>query len=344
MSHVLQVVLINVCIFFINSIVLAQNVGIGTQSPTHSLHIVAAPTNPNQDPLRIDGLLQRNATDTVFLVVNPNNGVIRYLTTSDLLTIVEVVNTDDQNIDSLVLTGTVLTTYIEDGTSANIDLLGLLESSVFITTIKDSLLMDSNFLQVIKDSIDSDVDSLRLDSTVLTVYEDGQQKSVDLLGLASDTAFVNRITGRLVEAFFYIEDSVVSIPSGGSDIILMPQNISIPRASRVVVNYTTYPLPIGVGSTCQGALELWVDGAKVNSSYMSSDDFTTLVRMPIPTTGFYTLDLGAGIHTFELRAKVWSCGGNWQFNLDPITASYVGATAGDEDAFKSRLSLTIYTK
>lgn len=343
MSHVLQVVLINVCIFFINSIVLAQNVGIGTQSPTHSLHIVAAPTNPNQDPLRIDGLLQRNATDTVFLVVNPNNGVIRYLTTSDLLTIVEVVNTDDQNIDSLVLTGTVLTTYIEDGTSANIDLLGLLESSVFITTIKDSLLMDSNFLQVIKDSIDSDVDSLRLDSTVLTVYEDGQQKSVDLLGLASDTAFVNRITGRLVEAFFYIENSVVSIPAGSSDTILMPQTISIPRASRVVVNYTTYPLPVGAGSACQGALELWVDGAKVNSSYMSSDDFTTLVRMPIPATGFYTIDLPAGLHTFHLRAKVWHCGVNWQFNLNPVGV-YGGATAGDEDAFRSRLSLTIYTK
>ena len=142
--------------------------------------------------------------------------------------------TDDQNIDSLTLTGTTLTTYIEDGTPGAIDLLSLASDANFYNTIRDSLILDSNFtdsiqslivnndtfidslyitisdsllldtawLSTIQDSINTDdqnIDSVTLAQTILSVFiENGDSASTDLIGLASDSTFYRIIRDSLL--------------------------------------------------------------------------------------------------------------------------------------------------
>ena len=92
------------------------------------------------------------------------------------------VNTDDQNVDSVTLSGTTLTTYVEDGGSAGVSLDPVIDSAVVRT--KDSLLVDTAFLSELGDSINTDdqnVDSVTLTGTILTTYiENGGNSSVDL--------------------------------------------------------------------------------------------------------------------------------------------------------------------
>ncbi len=52
-------------------------VGIGTESPTNTLHI--KPTDPNEDPLRIENINKIMQGDSALLVLDPNTGVVRYL-------------------------------------------------------------------------------------------------------------------------------------------------------------------------------------------------------------------------------------------------------------------------
>lgn len=52
-------------------------VGIGTDAPTNTLHI--QPSDPNEDPLRIENLKQILQGDNSLLVVDPTTGVVRVM-------------------------------------------------------------------------------------------------------------------------------------------------------------------------------------------------------------------------------------------------------------------------
>ncbi|MEM6766158.1 MAG: hypothetical protein AAF655_14570 [Bacteroidota bacterium] len=61
----------------------AQNTGLGTSMPTHTLHIVPDPENLEPDPIRIDSLqYYQTLSDTAVLVTDPARGVIRYMPVS----------------------------------------------------------------------------------------------------------------------------------------------------------------------------------------------------------------------------------------------------------------------
>ena len=242
----------------------SQNVGIGQTFPTNTLHIT--PIVPGSEPLRVDALKAFSVGDTSFMVINPSNGVVRYMNISNLKTVIGKQKLDtsqivsiiynygdtllsntrfitnlgdtllnnysfqtnlrntllgdstflsnlsdsiETDIDSLILTGTILTAY-ENGTIASVDLSSLslkpdtsiilsllynngdtlITNSFFMKRLTDSLLGDSMFLSNLSDSIETDIDSLRLTGTILTAYENGKIVSVDLKPL-SDSINLN---------------------------------------------------------------------------------------------------------------------------------------------------------
>lgn len=196
---------------FIISNLFGQNVGIGTANPTNTLHV--KPINLGANPLKIEGLNTYNIGDTSILMINPVTGVVKYANTTDfinLLTSGGGISDDDQNIDSLTLIGIDLTTYIENGDSASVDLSFIIDSTysyliansdtLFINSdftdsivsimynSVDTLLYNSTFISDLRDSIDTDVDSVTLTGTVLTIYENGGGIFVDLSSLSDNDA------------------------------------------------------------------------------------------------------------------------------------------------------------
>ncbi|MCT4581399.1 MAG: tail fiber domain-containing protein [Flavobacteriales bacterium] len=183
---------------------IAQNVGVNQNNPTHSLHI--SPFTTGDDPLRVDGLQAYSVGDTSLLMINHSTGVVKYINTSDFVSIISGgagLGTDDQNIDSLILNGYTLTTFIENGNAASIDLSPLSDSissniinnnnfeNQVISILydnADTLLYNANFISSLQDSIDTDVDSLVLNNTTLTIYENGSNASVDLSTLSDNDA------------------------------------------------------------------------------------------------------------------------------------------------------------
>jgi hypothetical protein len=63
----------------------AQNTGIGTFTPTHTLHVKPDSTHPYLDPLRIENMQPyHSASDSLILVMSPDSGIIRYRPISTL--------------------------------------------------------------------------------------------------------------------------------------------------------------------------------------------------------------------------------------------------------------------
>ena len=64
----------------------AQNSGVGTSTPTHTLHIKPLDLNPVRDPIRIENLQSFvRASDSMILVVDPDSGVLRVMHIDTLL-------------------------------------------------------------------------------------------------------------------------------------------------------------------------------------------------------------------------------------------------------------------
>ena len=202
-----------------------------------SVDLLSLATNGNfYNTIRDSLLLDSNFTDSITNEIVNSNTLLDsiYINVSDSLLLdsswLAALNDsiDDQNIDSLILNGTILTTYIEDGGFASEDLLQLASNSSFLTTVRDSLLadsifasrvdsilrsdsnfingladsllLDSSWLAALNDSIDDqNIDSLILNGTILTTYiEDGGFASEDLLQLASNSSFLTTVRDSLL--------------------------------------------------------------------------------------------------------------------------------------------------
>ena len=72
---------------------LRAQVGIGTDSPTNTLHV--KPANPDEDPIRIEGLNQLMQGDSALLVVDPESGIIRYLHIDSLVNYISALDDPD---------------------------------------------------------------------------------------------------------------------------------------------------------------------------------------------------------------------------------------------------------
>ncbi|MEN8826749.1 MAG: hypothetical protein ABF264_00095 [Flavobacteriales bacterium] len=171
-------------ILFKSDISFSQNVGVGTTNPTNTFHIVRSISNPALDPLRVEGV--RNSTnDTSFLVID-SQGVVKYLTLSQLKGSVAV-NFDSIAIANLITYGDTLFSSV----SFTNDL------KTFIYNNGDTLFANQQWLDslsvLIGDSIDTDVDSLVLVGDSLHLYENGKQVSVRLTDMDSTNEAIDSI-------------------------------------------------------------------------------------------------------------------------------------------------------
>lgn len=75
------------CLYFLMLYpVRGQNTGVGTVTPTHTLHVKTVDGNPNRDPIRIEGLLNYfSGRDSAILLVNPDSGLVRILHIDSLM-------------------------------------------------------------------------------------------------------------------------------------------------------------------------------------------------------------------------------------------------------------------
>ncbi len=94
-------------LFALNGI--SQNVGIGTTTPTNTLHIKST----SGDPLKIEGLQGFSPSETSVLVVDPNTGIVRHMPEP-------LVGTDNQNLT--LGAGTVSTAILQINGGSNITL------------------------------------------------------------------------------------------------------------------------------------------------------------------------------------------------------------------------------
>ncbi len=263
-------IFIFVCLFFSVNII-AQNVGVGTNLPTNSLHI--KPMQTGDSPLRIEGLNAYNVGDSSILMINTATGIVKYVNTSDFISILYnegTLSEDSQNIDSLILTGTNLTTYIESGNPASVDLSFLIDSSFsyliantdtffvnqnftdsLVTVLyenADTLLYNSMFINDLRDSIDTNVDSVVLSGTILTIYEDGNGVFVDLSSIADNDPDPQNELQTISES-----NGVISLSDSGGSVdvgaiinskvlVASGQNVPGPNANtnEAVIDLSTY--------------------------------------------------------------------------------------------------------
>lgn len=99
---ILGLVLFIFTTFYANQ--MQAQVGIGTDSPTNTMHI--KPTDPNEDPLRIEDMNQIMQGDSAFVVIDPATGVIRYMEMSNFLDHVSL-SFDTSNTNELQNAGEV---------------------------------------------------------------------------------------------------------------------------------------------------------------------------------------------------------------------------------------------
>lgn len=182
--------------------IFSQNVGINQPNPTNALHI--SPFSIGDNPVRIDGVQPFAIGDTALLVINQTTGIVKYINRTDFVSLISnggELGTDSQNIDSLILNGYNLETFISNGNSASVDLSPLRDSIASSVTTNitfqenilsllydnaDTLLHNTTFINNLRDSIDTDIDSLVLNNNTLTIYENGTSASVDLSSLSDN--------------------------------------------------------------------------------------------------------------------------------------------------------------
>ncbi len=177
---------------------MSQRTGVNTTTPATTLHVVPF---GGDEPAKFDGLISYSPGDTNLLVVDPANGIVRYMSIGAISNLIRydsrrIVNIVSGRTDSLF----TQSSFIDSLTSViyrNGDT--LTQNSEFMDTmyynIMTDLMNDTNFINGMNDSID-DQNLIGMDlqgTTITTHIEDGSSASTNLIGLASDTSFTNTL-------------------------------------------------------------------------------------------------------------------------------------------------------
>lgn len=156
----------------------AQNMGVGTAAPSHTLHVKPKSNNPNPDPVRFEGLQGfRAAGDSVIIVANPDSGILRMM-----------------HIDSLIAT------HVRTFFNSNGKLNG-----------NRSLDLDGNKLQFLNGSVEVE------DTLTLTGYGDGLMMSEPSYLLAVEsTGEVVEVTPESLSPWTEEADSIYYLTSAAA--------------------------------------------------------------------------------------------------------------------------------
>jgi hypothetical protein len=146
--------------------VFGQNVGINEENPTHTLHV--KPFSSGDEPLRVEGVQPQLVGDTAIFIHNPNSGIVRYITLTNLTdTLINNFTNNDAFLDSIVS---------------------------IIYNYGDTLLYNSTFITNLQDSIDTHLDSLTFINNILTGWVDGTPYPVDLSDLEIEDTHLDSLT------------------------------------------------------------------------------------------------------------------------------------------------------
>lgn len=134
------------------------------------------------------------------------------------------------------------------------------------------------------------------------------------------------------------------VPQGTTvDVAGLTQTITVPagKSSILQMTATGYASQSSTSGnvSSQGAFSILINGAKLTTGYVSSQDANAggLVRLPSQGTIIVSTTLAPGTYTIKLIFKAWQS--EQQINLNAVTVPYGGAVSGDEDALKSRLTI-----
>jgi hypothetical protein len=175
---------------------------------------------------------------------------------------------------------------------------------------------------------------------ILNVDATGVVKKIPVSSLISTTAVV----GLLQSATEVIGTTQLTINANvTADLPGCVLTVVAGSNARLVITSSALPLPAAASAPVQGSIDLVIDGVKVTSQYYSATDApSTLVRLGNYSTVTKVYDVTAGSHTIKLQAKSWA--NNTIFNVDPVSAGYVGAAATDGNAMKCKVSVQSYTR
>ena len=171
-------------LFNIANISLAQNVGVGTTTPTNYFHV--SPPAGTIDPLRVE--LIRLYTTEQNLLVTDANGVVKYMPINDVLS-----NIDPNVLDSLIVStvlGNVDTIFNNQQVRDSVLSIVLNDWDSLYSLISDSLLRDSSWLNNLADTLNID-ETLTFagqydDSSIYYVDENTDTTVIDLSNIISN--------------------------------------------------------------------------------------------------------------------------------------------------------------
>ncbi|MGB1040871.1 MAG: hypothetical protein ACPGVD_08365, partial [Flavobacteriales bacterium] len=180
--------------------------------------------------------------DSLLLDKNYNN--IQYSSIADSLIkdnnwLATLKDSIDSDVDSLNLIGNNLNLY-EDGKVSSVELIELLKDQEFkdsifnnirdsilednnfnisrYGSISDSLIKDGNWLDIVQDSIETDLDSVRLLGTIIQVFENERTVSADLMELTTNSQFLNSLRDSIdtrIDSVSLLGDTALALFSKG---------------------------------------------------------------------------------------------------------------------------------
>lgn len=158
---------------------------------------------------------------------------------------------DDQNIDSVTINGTVITVFIEDGNSASADLIGIASDSLFYTTIANNLVTNDTTLKWFRDSVNVLTNIFNTDSTISYVDENGDTTVIDVLAMIDSSETLTFVSQIGDSSFSYTnEDGVIDTInlSGLRDHDWYDKNTGLAPTSINDTIYTNGYIGIGISN------------------------------------------------------------------------------------------------
>jgi len=274
-------------LFNIANISLAQNVGVGTTTPTNYFHV--SPPAGTIDPLRVE--LIRLYTTEQNLLVTDANGVVKYMPINDVLS-----NIDPNVLDSLIVStvlGNVDTIFNNQQVRDSVLSIVLNDWDSLYSLISDSLLRDSSWLNNLADTLNID-ETLTFagqydDSSIYYVDENTDTTVIDLSNIISNV--LNNLGASLTD----------------------DQNIS-----GSGLNGTTLTIGIENGNNQDVNLQPIIDSAIANSSGGTDDQFIDVFSLTGTTLNLSIEDDGQATQTVNLSSLQDGTGSDDQF-IDVFT-------------------------
>ncbi len=212
-----------------------------------------------------------------------------------------------------------------------------------------SLTVKTSGSELIEEVSDKNTSSLSLGSgEALTIISTGSTTATGVTWQIISRPFATpaiSIPGAISGVYEFLGSSVTPLVLNAGQTGVIPMNtatITLNKESTLLITYSALPVPVDVGLSTQGTINLKVDGVQQISSYFSATDGVPNTRLGNHSTSQKIVTLGAGTHDITLEAKCWV--GKVRFNTNPVTFGYAGALSTDVNSMVSRVSVIAFNR